>query len=169
MIGLRRSTSGSVLVLDGYAEGYLVKQGGRIKTWHKRFFVFQDGFLSYRKDSRDAAKVLRRDAVVNVHFYSKVRNGLCVQLQCGRKLCMSAKTEDQMHTWYDVLSEHLNKRNKAREFQQLYRRQQELLAPIEEIQNSFLEANDGELPEEIEDSALLSDTDSDTDSWVYDF
>ncbi len=78
MLGRRSWEASSVLVLDGYAEGYLVKQGGRIKTWHTRYFVFLDGSLSYRKHARDGAKVLRRDMIVDVSYHAKVRHGLCV-------------------------------------------------------------------------------------------
>ncbi|KJE90748.1 myosin-X [Capsaspora owczarzaki ATCC 30864] len=35
--------------IDEYKEGYMVKQGGRIKTWKRRWFILRDGTLAYFK------------------------------------------------------------------------------------------------------------------------
>ncbi|TMW56515.1 hypothetical protein Poli38472_006525 [Pythium oligandrum] len=114
----RREAPSDVMVVDEYAEGTLVKQGGRIKTWHKRFFVFHKGFLSYRKDARDTTKVLRKELVLNIAFAEKEKEipfGLCITLKSGRALMVSAKNDEEAHTWYEVISDFLAQQQLCKE------------------------------------------------------
>ncbi|KAF4321180.1 hypothetical protein BBO99_00005125 [Phytophthora kernoviae] len=84
-----------VLALNNYAEGFLVKQGARIKNWKRRYFVFRDGYITYRKDSRESSKVLGTDVVVDVFFWSGAEYGLSLKLSSGRLLYVSPATEEQ--------------------------------------------------------------------------
>lgn len=162
MIPRLSSEEATVLVLNGYAEGYLVKQGGRIKTWRKRYFEFRDGCLSYRKNRRDNSKVIRRDVIVDVHYNDKVRNGLAVTLLSGRVLQVSAKTDEQANIWFDVFSEFIFRNQKMNQLQEVILRRNERLEPIEECDYDCKDLDD-------DDIAILSDTDSDSEFWLYDF
>jgi len=50
-------TEGVDLYRNAEKKGYLVKQGGRIKTWKKRYFVVSDNCLYYFKSSEDAEPI----------------------------------------------------------------------------------------------------------------
>ncbi|KAJ0407773.1 hypothetical protein ATCC90586_003275 [Pythium insidiosum] len=152
-----------VTALSQYAEGYLIKQGGRFKTWRKRFFQFHNGALSYRKDNRDKSKVLRREMIIDVHFYNKVKNGLCVTLASGRVLYLSAKLEEHANTWFDVFTEYLQQQEKHRQFLELHLKARQPLEAIDECESVM----DDDFRKE--DFALLSDTDTDSESWLFTF
>lgn len=122
----------SVVALDGYAAGFLAKRGDRIKTWRRRYFVFQHGFLSYRKDSHEHAKVLRSELVVDVKYFDGKKHGLCVVLGTGRALYLSAQSEEQANTWYDVFHEYLTQQQKHRELTYVHTKRRERLDTIEE-------------------------------------
>ncbi|KAG6576587.1 AGC protein kinase [Phytophthora cinnamomi] len=75
-----------VLALNNYAEGFLVKQGRRVKNWKRRYFVFRDGYLSYRKDQRENSRVLGTVVVEDVFYWSGAEFGLALKLSSGRSI-----------------------------------------------------------------------------------
>lgn len=105
----------SVVALDDYAAGYLTKRGERIKTWRRRYFVFQNGCLSYRKDSREHSKVRRSELIVDVSYFVAKKHALCVRLMSGKVLHLSAQSEEQTNTWFEVFEEFLMRQQKRRE------------------------------------------------------
>ncbi|TYZ64555.1 hypothetical protein PybrP1_008622 [[Pythium] brassicae (nom. inval.)] len=122
----------SVVALDGYAAGYLVKRGERLKTWRRRYFVFQGGFLSYRKDSREQSKQRLCELVVDVKYFKGKKHGLSVRLATGRVLCLAAQTEEQLTTWYDVFDEYLARLRKYRELNYVHGKRNQHLDTIAE-------------------------------------
>lgn len=122
----------SVVALDDYAAGYLAKRGERIKTWRRRYFVFQNGCLSCRKDSREHAKVLCSELIVDVSYYDGKKHGLCVRLMSGRALYLSAQSEEQANTWYEVFGEFLMRQQKRRELNHVHGKRHKHLESIAE-------------------------------------
>ncbi|KAG7400871.1 hypothetical protein PHYBOEH_004083 [Phytophthora boehmeriae] len=126
----------SVLALNNYAEGFLIKQGARVKNWKRRYFVFRDGCLSYRKDSRESSKVLGKDVVVDVFFWSGAEFGLSLKLSSGRLLYVSPATEEQASTWYEVMQRYVMRQQMTSQLQHVYRQRQQHLEPIWEAENT---------------------------------
>uniref|UniRef100_K3WGN4 PH domain-containing protein n=1 Tax=Globisporangium ultimum (strain ATCC 200006 / CBS 805.95 / DAOM BR144) TaxID=431595 RepID=K3WGN4_GLOUD len=122
----------TVVALDGYAAGYLIKRGERIKTWKRRYFVFQRGCLSYRKDSRDNSKTLRSDLVLNVSYYEGKKHGLSVRLMSGRELYLSALNEEQASIWLEVIEEFLAQQRRQRELHYVHGKRNKHMEPIVE-------------------------------------
>lgn len=106
----------SVVALDDYAAGYLSKRSERlIKTWRRRYFVFQNGCLSYRKDAREHSRVRRSELIVDVSYFAGKRHGLSVRLMSGRVLLLAAQSDEQANTWFEVFEEFLMRQQKRRE------------------------------------------------------
>lgn len=122
----------SVVARDGCTSGYLAKRSERIKTWRQRYFVFQGGFLSYRKDSREHLKVLCCELVVDVKYFARKKHGLSVRLASGRVLYLSAQTEEQLNTWYDTFDEYLARLRRYRELNYVHGKRHQHLDTIEE-------------------------------------
>ncbi|RLN20196.1 hypothetical protein BBJ28_00002566 [Nothophytophthora sp. Chile5] len=125
-----------VLALNNYAEGFLVKQGSRIKNWKRRYFVFHDGCLSYRKDSRESSKVLHTDVVLDVFYWTGVQYGLSIKLSSGRSLYVSPATEEQACTWYEVVQGYVMREQMSRQLQHVHRGRQTHLEPIWETEHA---------------------------------
>lgn len=135
---------GSVVALDGHAVGYLAKRGERLKTWRRRYFVFQGGFLSYRKDSCEQSRVRRCELVVDVQYFKGKKHGLTVRLAAGRVLYLAAQTEEQLTTWYDVFDEYLARLRKYRELNYVHGKRNQHLDTIEEDDNGNDDNDDGD-------------------------
>ncbi|KAG3100742.1 hypothetical protein PI124_g14857 [Phytophthora idaei] len=102
-----------VLALNNYAEGFLVKQGARVKNWKRRYFVFRDGYLSYRKDQRETSK-----------------------LSSGRSLYVSPASEQQACIWYEVVQGYVMRQQMTRQLQHVSRQRQKHLEPIWETESA---------------------------------
>lgn len=102
-----RDNEDSVITLDGYAEGYLLKEGGIIKNWNRRYFMFRNGQLSYRKDSRESSRVVRQETITDAVYWQGAQFGLCVTLSTGRSLYLCAHSEEQASIWYEVFDDYL--------------------------------------------------------------
>jgi hypothetical protein len=111
-------------------EGFLVKRGLRIKTWKRRFFIFRNGVLQYKKDDRRTTKVIKSDIILDVCYWSRVKHGLCVRMLSGRGLYIRADSEEQADLWYDVFERYILHQQKGRDFHKLHCKQQ--LDPIYE-------------------------------------
>ncbi|XP_018081952.1 pleckstrin homology-like domain family B member 3 isoform X2 [Xenopus laevis] len=95
-------------------KGYLVKMGGRIKTWRKRWFVFdrQKRRLAYYsdKDEQKLKGVIYFQAIEEV-YYDHLRSAFksphpkltfCLKT-FERLFCMVAPTPEAMRIWMDVM------------------------------------------------------------------
>ncbi|GAB9469617.1 hypothetical protein Gpo141_00006890 [Globisporangium polare] len=100
-------------------DGYLVKRGLRVKSWKRRFFTFRDGVLTYKKDHREATKIIKRDEVTNVLYWGGVKHGFCVHLGSGRELFLSAATEEEATAWYNVFDAFVRRQMMNKEFMRL--------------------------------------------------
>uniref|UniRef100_H3GBV8 PH domain-containing protein n=1 Tax=Phytophthora ramorum TaxID=164328 RepID=H3GBV8_PHYRM len=125
-----------VLALNNYAEGFLVKQGARVKNWKRRYFVFRDGYLSYRKDQRKNSRVLGTDVVLDVFYWSGAEFGLALKLSSGRSLYVSPASEQQACIWYEVVQGYVMRQQMTRQLQHVYRQRQKHLEPIWETDNA---------------------------------
>ncbi|GMF54857.1 unnamed protein product [Phytophthora fragariaefolia] len=131
-----------VLALNNYAEGFLVKQGARVKNWKRRYFVFRDGCLSYRKDQRENSKLLRTDVVVDVFYWSGAQFGLALKLSSGRSLYVSPASEQQACVWYEVVQGYVMRQQMIRQLQHVNRQRQKHLEPIWESDSAALQSTE---------------------------
>ncbi|DAZ95393.1 TPA: hypothetical protein N0F65_001051 [Lagenidium giganteum] len=106
-------------------DGYLRKQGLRVKSWKRRYF---NGFLTYKKDARPETKILKRDAVENVLYWSGAKHGFAVHLSSGRILYITAATEEEASVWYTALNRYLTIQQLGKDMRRLTARP--LLDPI---------------------------------------
>ncbi|DAZ95383.1 TPA: hypothetical protein N0F65_001041 [Lagenidium giganteum] len=97
--------------------GYLVKRGEFFQNWKKRFFVLENGVLSYRPDDKPATPVIKSAKVLSVITWNGRDNGLCIKLDSGRDLYVDAQSEEKRDAWYDAVESHvrLNEMEKLRE------------------------------------------------------
>ena len=58
--------------------GYLIKLGGRVKNWKKRWFVMMDGKLCYFKTKVSSALLVYFPFVLNSHQHWE--KGVCLSL-----------------------------------------------------------------------------------------
>ncbi|KDO34522.1 hypothetical protein SPRG_00585 [Saprolegnia parasitica CBS 223.65] len=98
--------------------GFLVKQGGFVQNWKRRWFVLKDGRLTYYKSEEklqplgyvalEGATIEAcngRDAKLPRHgFFFKVDPPQCAQKK--RVYYLGADTLDEMHDWMRLLKEH---------------------------------------------------------------
>ncbi|KAM8927376.1 pleckstrin homology-like domain family B member 3 isoform 1-T1 [Pelodytes ibericus] len=107
-------TCAQVRVNATCCKGYLVKMGGRIKTWKKRWFVFdrQKRRLAYYSDKEEQKLkgVIYFQAIEEV-YYDHLRSAFksphpkltfCLKT-FERLFCMVAPTPEAMRIWMDVL------------------------------------------------------------------
>ncbi|DAZ95680.1 TPA: hypothetical protein N0F65_002990 [Lagenidium giganteum] len=119
---------------DGYAEGYLTKFGGRVRKWKKRYFVFDNGYLHYRRGVNDSfgAKRSANYRVFDVAYCPTVEFGLCIKTLCGTVLQVKAKSEDQVTQWHDTFQSYLLSEQTEKELRQLMLKRCDHMEPIQE-------------------------------------
>ncbi|XP_030067350.1 pleckstrin homology-like domain family B member 3 isoform X2 [Microcaecilia unicolor] len=113
-LGHSVETCPQVTVTAALCKGYLVKMGGRIKTWKKRWFVFdcQKRRLAYFADKEELKLkgVIYFQAIEEV-YYDHLRSAsmsphpkltFCVKTY-ERLFCMVAPTPEAMRLWIDVI------------------------------------------------------------------
>ncbi|KAG7393488.1 hypothetical protein PHYBOEH_006058 [Phytophthora boehmeriae] len=85
--------------------GWLKKEGARVKSWKRRYFVLRGNALSYfnSEDTGAAAKGYGHVRAVEVN--GTVRNGLDITFDNGRILRVSARNSGEMETWLLKLSD----------------------------------------------------------------
>lgn len=90
-------------------KGFLLKKGDKLKRWHRRYFVFEEGnYLTYYLPSE--LKYAR--AVINISNYQRIRENIsgkkdkfCFQLLGSKKvkiLSFCAETEADRRSWIFV-------------------------------------------------------------------
>ncbi|XP_069496951.1 pleckstrin homology-like domain family B member 3 isoform X2 [Ambystoma mexicanum] len=107
-------TCSQVIVTATSCKGFLVKMGGRIKTWKKRWFVFdrQKRRLAYfaDKEEQKLKGVIYFQAIEEV-YYDHLRSAFksphpkltfCVKTY-ERLFCMVAPTAEALRIWMDVI------------------------------------------------------------------
>ncbi|CAI5742685.1 unnamed protein product [Hyaloperonospora brassicae] len=85
--------------------GWLKKQGARVKSWRRRYFVLRGSVLSYfdSEDTGAAAKGYGRVRAVEVN--GRVKRGLDILFETGRLLRVSARTSREIEVWLCRLSD----------------------------------------------------------------
>lgn len=81
-------------------QGFLVKQGGSIKTWKKRWCVVKDGALHYSKSQGGAAlgTMDLKGSIVKVHSDSKRKN--CFEIGTEARIyLLIAESNKEMNEW----------------------------------------------------------------------
>lgn len=82
--------------------GWLEKEGERIKTWKRRYFTYKKGALLYYREIGGVA--LGHGIVTGVGVDESKALTLSVQLENDRSMRVSAESQDDMDTWLRVLS-----------------------------------------------------------------
>lgn len=98
-------------VTDLNKVGWLVKQGGSIKTWKKRYFVLKNNELYYQKDPQDPqpkGKISLTGFMVRVldakEAKEKVDRKYCIEIiQPQRNYLLCAETQQDILEWAIVL------------------------------------------------------------------
>lgn len=89
-------------------EGYLIKQGGKIKTWKRRWFVLRESTLAYYKDEKDdkpVGLISLKECKSFELAAQKVHKPYAFEIATpDRVYVCCAKDEDEMWEWINVLS-----------------------------------------------------------------
>lgn len=91
--------------------GWLKKEGARVKSWKRRYFVLRGNALSYfnSEDTGAAAKGYGHVRAVEVN--GTVTNGLDITFDNGRVLRVSARNSGDMELWLLKLSDAIEAAN----------------------------------------------------------
>lgn len=95
--------------------GHLVKLGGKLKTWRKRWFILKNGTLTYWKSQHDVSKkpqgeILLDDACRIIH----AEGASTFEIDTGKKIYyLTADSNALMDDWVRVL-QNVQKRNAAK-------------------------------------------------------
>ncbi|KAE9047223.1 hypothetical protein PR003_g1181 [Phytophthora rubi] len=91
--------------------GWLKKEGARVKSWKRRYFVLRGNALSYfnSEDTGAAAKGYGHVRAVEVN--GTVKNGLDIKFDNGRVLRVSARNSGEMEVWLCKLSDAIEAAN----------------------------------------------------------
>jgi len=88
--------------------GWLVKEGGSIKTWKKRYFVLKNGDLSYYKNPGEEAlgTISLAEATSGIEISDSKKKSYCFQIVTpNRTYLLSAESDDERKGWLDALNE----------------------------------------------------------------
>ncbi|KAG6576201.1 dynein light chain [Phytophthora cinnamomi] len=94
-------------------DGYLERRGRHLKSWRRRYFVFEDGMLLHKKKDDPAAKVLHEDRVFDVLYWSGRPHGLCLKLRGERLVYLTARSEDDAARWHDAIESYLTEQRRV--------------------------------------------------------
>jgi len=97
--------------------GYLVKEGGNFKTWHKRWFVLKDGVIYYsKKQDSGELGVVRVSNLLPENIQISNRKGkkfVFEILTTQRTYYFQANNEKDMEDWLSAIRQSLNVSNKS--------------------------------------------------------
>ncbi|XP_063690073.1 pleckstrin homology domain-containing family A member 1-like isoform X2 [Bolinopsis microptera] len=88
-------------------EGYLIKQGQKIKNWKRRWFTLSSSALTYREEESTAAKgIIYMAEVILARRSCKYpdKKFLFEVITKKRTYYMMASSQDEMTTWTDALT-----------------------------------------------------------------
>ncbi|ETI53925.1 hypothetical protein AM587_10009272 [Phytophthora nicotianae] len=88
-------------------EGYLYRRGRHLKSWRRRFFIFEDGMLLYKKNDDTTSRVLDEDRVFDILYWSGRPHGLCLKLRGDRLIYLTARSEEDATRWHDTIESYL--------------------------------------------------------------
>ncbi|KAG3115226.1 hypothetical protein PI124_g5168 [Phytophthora idaei] len=81
--------------------GWLMKEGGNVKSWKRRYFTLYGSKLSYYKS--DKGSLLRSFSAVNIEPHPSISLGLIVSTVGGRKLVMQANSKEEFDRWLGAI------------------------------------------------------------------
>ncbi|KAG3245344.1 hypothetical protein PI124_g9914 [Phytophthora idaei] len=90
-------------------EGYLGRRGRHLKSWRRRYFIFEDGMLLHKKNDDLTTRVLDEDRVFDVLYWSGRPHGLCLKLRGNRLVYLTARSEEDAARWHDTIESYLTK------------------------------------------------------------
>jgi len=88
--------------------GYLIKQGFKIKSWKKRWFLLSNSLISYFKTPRDMKPISSfyiRDCKVSTCVVEGRKNTFYIETP-KRTFYLAAETEGEMQSWLDSLKKY---------------------------------------------------------------
>ncbi|DBA02568.1 TPA: hypothetical protein N0F65_011940 [Lagenidium giganteum] len=86
--------------------GFLRKRGEVFQNWKRRYFLLEDGVLSYKPDEKESTPVIKSAGVLEVITWGGRDHGLCIRLDNKRDLYVEAESERKRDGWYDALEAH---------------------------------------------------------------
>ncbi|ELR19961.1 PH domain containing protein [Acanthamoeba castellanii str. Neff] len=96
-------------------EGYLVKQGGLIRNWKKRWFVLKGNHLFYYPDRTSVEPsgtiTLDADSKVNDGAAKTGRNDSLEIVAVERTFYVYSEEPSEMHEWQEVIAEAIDRLN----------------------------------------------------------
>ncbi|KAJ5078432.1 non-specific serine/threonine protein kinase [Anaeramoeba ignava] len=89
--------------------GFLTKQGGRWKTWHKRYFVFQDKAILYFKKQKSRSPIgvlpITKSAKVSIaNVKTKKKHCFNLEIPGQRIYLLSACSDEDRDDWIQKIS-----------------------------------------------------------------
>jgi len=110
-------------------EGYMTKQGGRIKTWKERWFILKDCSLVYYKHAKDKEPLGRIeidfDAGDNVVQPSTEKKFSFAVETRNRKYIMQAQNQDDLNGWLSAIRHNMKYAQKYRKSTDIRRKSQQ--------------------------------------------
>lgn len=91
--------------------GWLKKEGARVKSWKRRYFVLRGNALSYFNSEDTGAAAKGYGHVKAVEVNGTVKNGLDITFDNGRVLRVSARNSGDMEIWLLKLSDAIEAAN----------------------------------------------------------
>ncbi|OWZ21718.1 hypothetical protein PHMEG_0003686 [Phytophthora megakarya] len=91
--------------------GWLKKEGARVKSWKRRYFVLRGNALSYFNSEDTGAAAKGYGHVKAVEVNGTVTNGLDIKFDNGRILRVSARNSGDMELWLCKLSDAIEAAN----------------------------------------------------------
>jgi hypothetical protein len=94
-------------------EGYMTKQGGKIKTWKKRWFVLKGNFLHYfkTKKDKDVTGTIDVNQITLIKTQEDDKHFLFTVETPGRTYFFYPETADSRQQWIDILNQTKSKIN----------------------------------------------------------
>lgn len=84
-------------------DGYLLRRGRHLKSWRRRYFIFEDGILVHKKNDGPSARIIHEDRVFDVLYWSGRPHGLCLKLRGDRLEFLTARSEEDAARWHDTI------------------------------------------------------------------
>jgi hypothetical protein len=87
--------------------GYLIKLGSVRQNWLRRYFILENGTLSYHSDKNVLdckGKYTLSNCVLGPDEVANSRINLTVKGHSGRKFCMQAENEQEAQDWKEAIA-----------------------------------------------------------------